>query len=53
MDDLKIRFTLLKHRKELRAEDRQVVSAVKDIWEALQNVSYSKLLLTKKAPDCW
>lgn len=37
-DDLKIRFTLLKHRKELRTEDRIVIAQVKDVWESLYNV---------------
>lgn len=38
MEELKIRLTLLKHRKELRPDDRCVVAQVKDLWEALQNV---------------
>lgn len=38
LDELKMRFTLLKHRRELRPDDRRVVAQMRRLSDQLQQV---------------
>lgn len=39
LDELKMRFTLLKHRRELRPDDRRVVAQMRRLSEQLEQVT--------------